>query len=94
MSSLSLAAELWSAVKESIISSDRASVADTVIAMLIDHDVSAEEIRREFRGDGDIIEALKYYSDLDAESWDEIDEDETDDYGVDYRSGDDDDDEW
>lgn len=71
--SLSLVAEMWHAVKESIISSDRGIVADNVIAMLIDHDISPDEIRKAFRGEGDIIDALKYY--MDSEDWSTDEED-------------------
>ena len=93
MSQLSLAAELWSLVKDSIISSDRSTVADNIIAMLIDHDVSSEDIRREFRGEGVIIDALKFYIDADAEDWDQMGDDESDE--IDYHFGDDDeDDDW
>lgn len=72
--SLSLVAEMWSAVKESIISSDRSVVADNIISMLIDNDISPDEIRKEFRGEGDIIDALKYY--MDSEDWSDSEEDE------------------
>jgi hypothetical protein len=72
--SLTLVAEMWSAVKESIISSDRSVVADNVISMLIDHDIGPDEIRKAFRGEGDIIDALKYY--MDSEDWSDSEEDE------------------
>jgi hypothetical protein len=75
--SLSLVAEMWLAVKESIISSDRSVVADNIISMLIDNDISPDEIRKSFRGEGDIIDALKYY--MDSEDWSSDDDDESDD---------------
>ena len=79
MSNLTLVVEMWLAVKESIISSDRAIVADNVITLLVDHDVSVDEIRKAFRGEGDIIDALKYYvDDADAVYDDDEDEDITD----------------
>lgn len=70
---------MWLAVKESVISSDRSVVADNIISMLIDHDISPDEIRKAFRGEGDIIDALKYY--MDSEDWssDDDEEDESDD---------------
>ena len=77
--SLSLVAEMWLVVKESIISSDRSVVADNIISMLIDHDISPDEIRKSFRGEGDIIDSLKYYMDSEEWSSDEEEEDESDD---------------
>ena len=89
MSSLTLLVEMWQAVKESVIASDRAQVADNVVSLLVDHDISPEEIRRAFRGEGDIIDSLKFYID-DDESWiaDE-DEDEIE-YSFDDHDDDDD----
>jgi hypothetical protein len=86
---------MWLAVKESIISSDRAIVADNVISLLVDHDVSVDEIRKAFRGEGDIIDALKYYvDDADAVYDDDEDEDITD-YSFDDDYDDDEsDDNW
>jgi hypothetical protein len=91
MSQLSLVAEMWLAVKESIISSDRAIVADNVIALLVDHDISADEIRKAFRGEGDIIDALKYYVD-DADT--SYDDEDSDDDIVDYSFDDGEDDDY
>lgn len=87
MSNLTLVVEMWLAVKESIISSDRAIVADNVISLLVDHDVSVDEIHRAFRGEGDIIDALKYHVDASDFQFDD-DEDELDE--VDYSFDDDD----
>lgn len=88
--SLALVAEMWLVVKESIISSDRSVVADNVISMLIDHDIGPDEIRKSFRGEGDIIDALKYY--MDSEDW-SSDEDEEDDLDEDELYFDEDDEE-
>lgn len=82
---LSLASEVWEVVKPSVISSDRSSVADNLVSMLIDNGYVAEDIKSAFRNDWDIIEALKYYvSDDDNEEWTDDEEDILDD----------DDDEW
>lgn len=88
--SLMLVAEMWSVVKDSIISSDRSIVAENIITMLVDNDVSASEIREAFRGEGIIIDALKFYIDSDEGEWD--DEDELD-SELDYIDDDDDDEE-
>jgi uncharacterized protein (DUF433 family) len=84
-SDLLLLSELWEAVKPSVISSDRSQVTDTIVSMIIDHGHSVDDISEAFRGDAEIIEALKYYAD---EGWaEEIEESE------DYDD-EDDDDEW
>ena len=86
---LSLVAEVWSVIKESIIGVDRVGVADNIVSLLIDHGVDADEIRRAFRGDGDIADALKFYLESDGESsWDDEEDDE-----IEYRFDDEDDDE-
>jgi uncharacterized protein (DUF433 family) len=90
--SLSLVAEMWLAVKESIISSDRSIVADNVISMLIDHDISPDEIRKSFRGEGDIIDALKYY--MDSEDWSSDDEEDESDDELYFDDNDEDDENW
>ena len=89
MNSLALLVEVWSVVKESVISTDRAQVSDSIVSILVDHDISPDEIRRAFRGDGDITDALKFYID-DDESWEEDENDETE---LDYTFDDEDDDE-
>ena len=88
-SNLSLVVEVWNVIKESIIGVDRVGVADNVVSLLIDHGIDADEIRRAFRGDGDIADALKFYLELDGEDHSDEDEDED---GVDYNFGDEDDD--
>jgi hypothetical protein len=92
--SLTLVAEMWLAVKESIISSDRSVVADNVISMLIDHDIGPDEIRKSFRGEGDIIDALKYY--MDSEDWSDSEEDELNEDQSDFydNESDEDDEDW
>lgn len=85
---LSLVAEVWSVIKESIIGVDRVGVADNIVSLLIDHGIDADEIRRAFRGDGDIADALKFYLESDGESsWDDEEDDE-----IEYRFDDEGDD--
>ena len=95
MSQLALVAEMWLAVKESIISSDRAIVADNVIALLVDHDIAVDEIRKAFRGEGDIIDALKFYVDDADAAYDDDEDDDIVDYSFDDDYDDDEsDDNW
>jgi hypothetical protein len=95
MSQLALVAEMWLAVKESIISSDRAIVADNVISLLVDHDFSADEISKAFRGEGEIIDALKYHVDSDDFQFDDDEIEDDVDYSFDDDYDDDEsDDNW
>jgi hypothetical protein len=87
-SGLALAYELWHIVRESIPSIDRDSIAESVVATLIDHDCGPLQIKAAFRGDQDIIDAVKRHIDLDE---DEANEDEEAD--IDYTFDDHDNDE-
>jgi uncharacterized protein YjfI (DUF2170 family) len=85
---LALAYELWHTVRESIPSIDRDSIAESVVAILIDHDCGPLQIKAAFRGDQDIIEAVNLHiDDIDDEDDEEDDEDV-----IDYSFGDHDDD--
>lgn len=88
--SLMLVTEMWSVVKDSIISSDRSMVADNIVTMLIDNDVDADDIRRAFRGEGVVIDALKSYIDSDVDEWTEDDNLDIDIDYIDDDNGDDD----
>ena len=88
--SLMLVVEMWSVVKDSIISSDRSMVADNIVTMLIDNDVDADDIRRAFRGEGVVIDALKSYIDSDVDEWTEDDNLDIDIDYIDDDNGDDD----
>jgi hypothetical protein len=93
-SGLPLVVEVWNVIKESIIGVDRVGVADNVVSLLIDHGLDADDIRKAFRGDGDIAEALKFYLESDGE--DRPDDDDLDsdiDYSFDENE-DDDYDDW
>jgi hypothetical protein len=89
---LPLVVEVWNVIKESIIGVDRVGVADNVVSLLIDHGLAADEIRKAFRGDGDIADALKFY--LESDGVDYSDEDEELDDDVDYSFGDSEDDDY
>lgn len=65
--------ELWSELKRYINTVDRAEAAETVIAVLIDHDSDVDDIREAFKGDGDIKRALTSYLDNDKSYEDEED---------------------
>lgn len=89
-SELILATELWEIVKSSVITTDRPGVAENIVSLLVDHGYGVDEIRSAFRGDYDIIDAVKYYSNDD---WsDDENEDDSDDW--DFSDDDNDDDDW
>jgi len=74
--------ELWTELKRYINTVDRAEAAETVVAVLIDHDSDADDIRDAFKGDSDIKRALTSYLDNDKNYEDEedIEEDAEEDY--------------
>jgi hypothetical protein len=77
--SVELASEIWSEIKRYVNSVDRNDAAETMVSVLIDNDVSAEEIKAAFKGDGDIKRALADYlkeeEDLEEEEEDDYDDD-------------------
>jgi hypothetical protein len=80
-----LANEVWQEIKRYVNGMDRAEAAEALVSVLIDNDVSAEEIKSAFKSDSEVKQALKQYLDDHAE--DEDDEYEEDD---DYEDEDDD----
>ena len=79
--SVSIVSEVWHEVKRYVNQVDRAEAAESLINILIDNDVSPDEIRAEFKGDSDIKRALsQYVEDHDEEGDNEDDDYEDDDY--------------
>lgn len=78
--SVELAAEIWTEVKRYVNSVDRSEAAETLVTVLIDNDVSAEEIKNSFKGDGDVKRALAEY----LKEEENLDEEEEDDYDDEY----------
>jgi hypothetical protein len=76
--SVELASEIWTEIKRHINSVDRNDAAETMVSVLIDNDVSAEEIKSAFKGDAEIKRALVDYL-KEEEELDEEDEEEYDD---------------
>lgn len=75
-----LAAELWSEVKRYISSVDKEEAAETVVNLLIDNDIDADEIRQAFKGDSDIKRALQSYIAEPVEDDEEVEDEDEDDY--------------
>jgi hypothetical protein len=77
-----VASEIWGELKRYVNTVDRAEAAETLVAVLIDHDENAESIRDAFKGDADVKRALAVYldTDSDAEYEDEDPEDDDNDW--------------
>ncbi len=75
-----VASEIWSELKRYVNTVDRAEAAETIVAILIDHDATVDNIKDAFKGDVDIKRALTTYLDNDKSYEDEEEEDEEEDY--------------
>jgi hypothetical protein len=78
--SVELASEIWREIKRHINSVDRNDAAETMVSVLIDNDVSAEEIKSTFKGDTEIKRALTDY----LKEEEELDEEDEEEYDDDY----------
>ena len=81
--SVELANEIWSELKRYVNTVDRAEAAETMVSVLIDNDVSADDIKLTFKSDTEIKRALtSYLKDHEEEDDDDLhdDEDEDEDY--------------
>jgi hypothetical protein len=72
--SADIANEIWSELKRYINTVDRTDAADGLVAVLIDNDFDAADIRSAFKGDEDVRNALQNYMD-DADTEEDYDED-------------------
>lgn len=71
--SVELAKEIWSELRRHINTVDRDEAAETLVAVLIDNDVDADEIKSVFKSESDVKRALASYL---KDHADEDDEDE------------------
>lgn len=85
--SLHIVSELWSMVSDSLLSSDRDSIAEHLVSLLIDNDYTIDEIKNEFAHDKTIIQAVREYAQNEEDESEDSDDDWSDEL-------DDDDDEW
>jgi predicted metal-binding transcription factor (methanogenesis marker protein 9) len=72
--SVDLSREIYSELKRFINVVDRDEAAETLVSVLIDNDISADDIKDAFKGEADIKRALTSYLK------DHLDEEEEDDY--------------
>ena len=82
--SVELSKEIWDELKRYVNTVDRAEAAETLVSVLIDNDVDADEIKDTFKSDSEVKKALAHYL-KDHEEEDEEDEDEEDDDFDDYE---------
>ena len=76
--SVELSKEIWDEIKRYVNVVDRDEAAETLVSVLIDNDVAADEIKETFKSDGDVKRALAHYL-KDLEDDDEEDQDDDDD---------------
>jgi len=75
---LDFVAEVWDALRTHIDFNDRSDAADSLINLLIDNNYEAEDIKDAFKGDKEMLTALKdnlAHQDTE-ESYEDYDEDE------------------
>ena len=77
--SVNLANEVWQEIKRYVNGMDRAEAAESLVGVLIDNDISAEEIKVSFKSDNEVKQALKQYLDDHADDEEEDDDDYDDD---------------
>jgi len=82
--STDLSQEIWDELKRYINPQDRSEAAETLVSVLIDNDVDADEIKDVFKTDPEVKRALTSYlkdhEEADEEEEYEEDFDEDDDY--------------
>ena len=81
--SVELSKEIWDELKRYVNTVDRDDAAATLVAVLIDNDVDADEIKSTFKTDPEVKRAVTSYlkdHEDDEQEYDEEDEDEDDDY--------------
>lgn len=83
--SLSLVTEVWDVLRSHIDFNERSDAADSLVNFLIDNNYETDDIKDSFRGEKEILTALKSYIaeheieyDDEEEDYDESDEDEWD----------------
>ena len=82
--SVDLAREIWNELKRYVNTVDRDEAAETLVAVLIDNDVDADDIKSTFKSEADIKRALTSYLKDHPDEEDEEEDDEWDDEDGDY----------
>jgi hypothetical protein len=84
---IELVKEVWSELKRYVNTVDREEAAESLVSLLVDHDIDADDIRVAFKSDSDIKAALAHY----LRDTDDNDDDDDEDY---YDEDDDEDGEY
>ena len=82
--SVDLASEIWAELKRYVNKVDREEAAEAMVSVLIDNDVSADDIKDAFKGDSDVKGALAHYLNDHEEEIDDDDDELLDDDYEDY----------
>lgn len=82
--SVELANEVWQELKRYVNGMDRGEATEALVSVLIDNDVSAEEIKTAFKSDNEVKQALKQYLDDHTDDEEDDYEDEEDQEEEDY----------
>ena len=83
--SVELSREIWNELKRYVNTVDRDEAAATLVAVLIDNDADADEIKAVFKTEPDIKRALvSYLKDHEEEDDEDLHEEDEDDYNNDY----------
>ena len=77
--SADLSKEIWNELKRYVNPQDRNEAAETLVSVLIDNDVGADEIKDTFKSDSEVKRALAHYL-KDHEEEEELEEEEEDSY--------------
>jgi hypothetical protein len=77
--SVELSREIWNELKRYVNTVDRDEAAETLVAVLIDNDADADEIKTVFKNDSEVKRALAHYL-KDHEEEEEEEDDDEDDY--------------
>jgi hypothetical protein len=82
--SVELAKEIWSELRRHINTVDRDEAAETLVSVLIDNNIDADEIKSVFKSESDVKRALASYLKDHAEEDDDEEDDEDDESNDDY----------
>jgi hypothetical protein len=83
--SVELSKEIWDEIKRYVNTVDRREAAETLVSVLIDNDVAADEIKETFKSDAEVRRALTSYLKDHADEEEDDDEDLHDDEDDNYK---------
>jgi len=78
--SVELSREIWDELKRYVNVVDRDEAAETLVSVLIDNDVGADEIKSVFKSDSEVKRALTSYLEDHGDEIEDEDDEDKDDY--------------